>query len=1244
MGDGRKPQETNMTAINWLTAAGDLFSNAARWSGGVVPGASDDAILGALSGAAYTVTSQNQTINSLTTSANATLLMAANTNLALNNGTGGGANAGQISVSNNDFLYIGGTFNNTSAVATGGILLNGVANSSQIRLRGAATTFTGGGKVVLGTGGNNYVLGDAGAANKLVNVNNIFSGVGNIGAGGLTVDNQTAGVINADQTGALTVQVNGAFTNEGLLEATNTGGLFILNSGIDNSGNSNAGRITAAGAGAHVDLQNSSITGGTLTSGVGAQIDVVSGQVAYFDGSQPGAPVNITAGTNINLNNDTFLYLYGTINNVGAINLLGAANGTALRLVTPVTTLTGGGQVVFASGGNNYITGNGGALNELDNVNNTISGVGNIGNGNMTLVNETAGVINADQTGQLTIQVNGGLTNIGLLEATNTGGLFILNSTIDNTYNGGAGKVSAVGAGAHVDLQNSTIYGGALTTSGAGAMIDVVAGQVATFDGSYSLAPINITAGSTVQLNNSTFLYLKGVINNAGVINVGIDAGANGTALRLIYPMVTLKGGGVVQLNNSVNNYITGNDNYSETLNNIDNKIQGSGNIGNGNMTLINGKLGVIMANQAPGVAGSGRPGQLIIQVNGGVTNLGLIEAVVPTGGPGGEDLFILNTSIDQTGGGKIQALGLTVGTTKYGSTVDLQNSVIHGGSLISTANGPSKIQIVSGQSATLDGTVKIVTVSAVFNILNNSILNLTGLISTKGGSINLQGAANTTYLRVANAQVILSGAGKINLSNSANNIIDSNNGYQSLYNVDNTIAGAGNIGNGSQLQLTNQTLGVINANQTTALTLQAARSFNNFGTIESNTSVAGAGGLFVLNSIIDNTVANTSNVLNTGKITAAGTTGHIDLQNSNIYGGTLTSSGTAYIDVVSGQAAGLNGTVLNQAVNLTAGTSFIVNNNSTLYLYGAINNAGTITLSGGANTTQIALNSSVITLSGGGNVLLAGGTGSDRIIQNQGNAKLDNVNNTISGGGQIGAGGAMYLTNEAGGTINATLAGGIGINLGGVTAINAGILEATGSALSVTYSVYNTGSIIANGGNVTIGGNVGGAGTETLSGSSSLEIGSSVGPTAAQTVTFSAGATGVFKIDTAQSFTGTVVGLSTGKTIDLGNLVIGTATLTYSGGVTNGVLTVTDGTITSTIKLTGNYTQANFHVANDGGGHTNVTYTGTGMAPSPAASSAVNQMVSAMASLGADSSAASMSSNASHSAGAMLLALPHAA
>ena len=339
-----------MTTINWKTAISDAFSNAVDWSTNTVPGSGDVAVLGALGGSAYTVTAAGQAVGSLQAAANATLAVAVNQNFSLLNGTGMGVNAGQISVGNNSDLYLGGTFNNTSTVAAGGLNLNGVANSSQLRLTGPTTIFTGGGSVVLGTGGNNLVLANT-ASGVLDNVNNSFSGVGNIGDGQLTLVNETAGIVNANQTGALTLQVNGGITNSGLLEATNTGGLFILNTTVDNSANGNAGKVVAMGTGAHVDLQASTILGGTVTSGVGAQIDVVANQVGYFDGSQPGAPVNITAGTTVNVNNNSDLYLYGAIANAGTINLLGAANSTQLRLVTPVTTLTGGGNIALQGHG-----------------------------------------------------------------------------------------------------------------------------------------------------------------------------------------------------------------------------------------------------------------------------------------------------------------------------------------------------------------------------------------------------------------------------------------------------------------------------------------------------------------------------------------------------------------------------------------------------------------------------------------------------------------------------------------------------------------------------------------------------------------------------------------------------------------------------------------------------------------------------------------------------------------------------
>jgi hypothetical protein len=332
--------------------------------------------------------------------------------------------------------------------------------------------------------------------------------------------------------------------------------------------------------------------------------------------------------------------------------------------------------------------------------------------------------------------------------------------------------------------------------------------------------------------------------------------------------------------------------------------------------------------------------------------------------------------------------------------------------------------------------------------------------------------------------------------------------------------------------------------------------------------------------------------------------------------------------------------------VNIAAGSNVVVNNNSSLYLYGTINNAGTITESGAGNTTYIRLGSSVVTLSGGGALVLSGGTGNDQIIPVSANARLDNVNNTISGGGQIGAGDTLYVTNEAAGVIDATLAGGIVINLAGVQMINAGMLEATGSNLSVTNSVFNTGTIIANGGNVTIGGNVNGTGAEQLYGTSNLEIGSSVGGAAAQTVTFESGSSGTFKIDQAQNFNGSVVGLATNgpivSEIDLANLSYATASLTYAGTTTSGVLTVTDGTIVSTIKLTGDYTQANFALGMDSGGHTLVTYNGTGMAAIPASGS-VNRMAAAMAAMGGGTAASSLASSTAQNPTSLLLATPHA-
>src|SRR5438445_12137964 len=94
--------------------------------------------------------------------------------------------------------------------------------------------------------------------------------------------------------------------------------------------------------------------------------------------------------------NNSTTFLNGTINNTGTILINAGANFTDLRIADG-TTLTGGGSVILSDSPNNRIFGtvNSGA-ETLTNVNNTISGAGQIGASNsIEFINQAAGVINA---------------------------------------------------------------------------------------------------------------------------------------------------------------------------------------------------------------------------------------------------------------------------------------------------------------------------------------------------------------------------------------------------------------------------------------------------------------------------------------------------------------------------------------------------------------------------------------------------------------------------------------------------------------------------------------------------------------------------------------------------------------------------------------------------------------------------------------------------------------------------------
>src|ERR1022692_1524337 len=317
-----------------------------------------------------------------------------------------------------------------------------------------------------------------------------------------------------------------------------------------------------------------------------------------------------------------------------------------LIIGSSAVTLTGGGTVTLGNNGANRIFGAVGT-DVLTNANNIVQGSGNIGVDQMGLVNQTAGVIDANQATPLYIQTSNGTTNTGTLEATAGGNLILDGDTYTNTN----GKILASGTGSVVTLLNPTINGGTLN-AGAGASIQ------ASGDPTLNGVTITTTGTGAYQVPNATNTTIEGTITNNGAIQ--LNATNSDTGLILGGASVTLTGTGTVTLGNNAGNLIYGAV-ATDVLTNAT-TIQGSGDIGFARMGLIN--QGTIDANQAT---------TLYIQTSAGTTNSGTLEATA-----GGN----LNLDGDTyTNSGTILATGAN-------SVVTLQNPTINGGTLQTLLGG----------------------------------------------------------------------------------------------------------------------------------------------------------------------------------------------------------------------------------------------------------------------------------------------------------------------------------------------------------------------------------------------------------------------------------------------------------------------------------------------------------------------------------------------------------------------------
>ena len=163
----------------------------------------------------------------------------------------------------------------------------------------------------------------------------------------------------------------------------------------------------------------------------------------------------------------------GNVENSASIHLSSAGTETNLEIVQHGVTLEGGGTLVMSDNSENVIFGSDQSVT-LTNVDNTISGAGHIGDGQMTLVND--GTIVADGTNALDIDTgSNAVVNSGTLEATGAGGLEVHSDLANN------GQIWANGG--NITLDGNVSGGGSALISG-NATLEVVGafGQQVQFD------------------------------------------------------------------------------------------------------------------------------------------------------------------------------------------------------------------------------------------------------------------------------------------------------------------------------------------------------------------------------------------------------------------------------------------------------------------------------------------------------------------------------------------------------------------------------------------------------------------------------------------------------------------------------------------------------------------------------------------------------------------------------------------
>jgi hypothetical protein len=766
-------QLTLAADVSWIRNNGTFdFNTGANWSGGIVPGNGDTALITNSITAVTSITDRTVqvTIGNLTMSnstafthrlvlSNATFNVAATTllgsNAAVALGTGLGLSGStfsngnlylarnaaiQFNSSNNaSALIVAGTFTNSAGnvmTNSGGALARALFTASQPTTNSGTMTFLGttagallntGLVVQVGVAGTLDTFYNAGTV-RVGNASSLSSGVSIfsnqfVNAGVFVLTNNIASGSSSNFVFVSGASSGAAITNAltGTMKLVIAGGTIPRNelrsaADIVNLGTISADTVSGTSARTNVMLV---AAGSTFSNAPGGQA-LVFGSPAGVLRIQADSAVN--AGTNL-VNAGTLIYASssggaGTFANSGAINI-GMSGGAAAIL-----NVVGDWQNSGAINLRNIGTLTGGVVTNLSGG--IISAVAG-GNVNSAMFNASGGSIFL--TTNVALRMSGDLANEGLISLGPSGGATLSNN---NLYLVGGGALLFSSSGGSLTPASVIVagtftnsHGSTMTNSGGGfARLAFTANRPVTNSG--TMAFLEITAGSA--------------LNNALVLQVG-------------------RGGALTNLNTYYNAgaFMAGNAGMDTTRTYVfSNQFVNTGSftITNNNTTGTNFFFvtgmgsGAAITNQATGTiqlvigAGTGLRNRLTNAAD--VVNLGTISGQT-SDAQTNAIVLALSRTFSNAPGGQVIASGSSDGALQIQAdrSVNAGANVITAGSLrYLTSNGGNGILENAGTIALAGGNLSV-------NTLTNKV---TGAIRS-GGTVSGSTLVNFGAISVANGQ-----------------------------------------------------------------------------------------------------------------------------------------------------------------------------------------------------------------------------------------------------------------------------------------------------------------------------------------------------------------------------------------------------------------------------------------------------------------------------------------------------------